>query len=542
MPEDPTDPPGIDELIVENLGIIAHARIEPGRGLVAFTGETGAGKTLLLGALRLLLGAQGRRDQVGPDGDEAVVQGRFALAAGEVMAVRRLSAQGRSHAYLDGLMASVGTLTERLAGLVELTSQHDHVLVGRPDHIREMVDFAAGVEGARERAAYAEAWAIANELERRLAALGGDRRGVERELATARHHADDIGAAGFAPGDDLVLERSATRLRNARAILDELDGAAVALSESGVERHLDAALRALTRAASHDPELAELVPQAVELTALSNELRTDVARAASGLDDDPARLDQVEARLASLGDLRRRYGDTLDEVLAFAVSEGARAVELEGLLASADDLDRDLATARDTLDAAGSRLRDVRRHAADLIAEQAQEHLGELGFDDPVVSFISTPAPPGPDGADRMELRFASDRSLEPGPVSRVASGGELSRLVLALRLAAGGDAIPVFAFDEIDAGVGGTVALELGRKLARLSAGRQVLCVTHLPQVAAHADRHYVVERTAATTAVRLLDEHGRVEELTRMLAGMPDSEAGRRHAAELLATARRP
>ena len=326
---------------MENLGIIERAQLEPGSGLVVFTGETGAGKTLLLGALRLLLGASARRDLVAPHGEQAVVQGRFSLDGDEVVAVRRIISPGKSRAYLDGIMAPAGALGLRLGDSVELTSQHDHVLLGRHEHVRDIVDAITGDEGAGARAAYAETWESSRELGRRRQAIGGDRRGVERELATARHHVDDITGAGFALGDDVELERLAGRLRNSRAILDDLDQAATALGEEGADRHLDTAVRALARAAPLDPGLAAIGEQATEIADLMTELRSDVARAASGLDEDPARLDEVEQRVARLGELRRRYGDTLEEVLAFATAARARAEELEGLLATADDLDRD---------------------------------------------------------------------------------------------------------------------------------------------------------------------------------------------------------
>jgi DNA repair protein RecN (Recombination protein N) len=495
---------------------------------------------LLLGALRLLLGAQGRRDLVGPHGDHAVVQGRFSIDGEEVVAVRRLTAAGKSRAYLDGIMAPVGALGLRLGGSVELTAQHGHVLLGRPEHVRDIVDAFTGDEGASARGAYAEAWEASRLLDRRRQAIGGDRRAVERELATVRHHVDDIAGAGFAPGDDVALEGLAGRLRNARAILDDLDQAAAGLGEDGAERHLDTAVRALARAAALDPGLVAVAEQATQVADLMGELRGDVARAATGLDDDPGRLDEVEHRVARLGELRRRYGDTLDDVLAFAAAAAARAEELKGLLATADDLDNAIASAAATLASAGDHLREVRRGGAERIAAAAVSHLAELGFADPVVAITVSEASPGPVGADRVELRFSSDVSIDPGPVARVASGGELSRLVLALRLASRSEEAPITVFDEIDAGVGGKVALQLGRKLAGFAAGRQVLCVTHLPQVAAHADEHYVVERSGAVTEVHLLDRAGRVEELARMLAGMPDSERGRGHAAELLATAR--
>jgi DNA repair protein RecN (Recombination protein N) len=247
----------------------------------------------------------------------------------------------------------------------------------------------------------------------------------------------------------------------------------------------------------------------------------------------------VEGRLARLGDLRRKYGDTLDEILNFGEQAAARAVELDGLLRRAGELEAEEQTALLEADAAGEDLRAAREQAGARLATSAVGHLRDLGFSDPVVGLDVHPADLSTSGADRITLAFASDAALLPGPVSRVASGGELSRLVLALRLAAGAEDADVVAFDEIDAGIGGTTALAMGRKLAALAASRQVLCVTHLPQVAAFADRHFVVTRNGNRASVRTVAGEERVEELSRMLAGLPGSDKGRDHAAELLTLA---
>ncbi len=215
---------------------------------------------------------------------------------------------------------------------------------------------------------------------------------------------------------------------------------------------------------------------------------------------DPETAEATERRLAQLGDLRRKYGDSLDEVLEFGEGAGRRRDELAALLAGAEQLELKLNQAEQTVASIGARVRDVRQRTADLIAGEAEQHLRELGIPAPIVRLIVEPADPGPAGADVGRLLFASDDRLDPAPVGRVASGGELSRLVLALRLASGSGSVPIVAFDEIDAGVGGKTALELGRKLASLARDRQVLCVTHLPQVAAFADRHFVITRTGTT------------------------------------------
>jgi DNA repair protein RecN (Recombination protein N) len=529
----------LEELMVSNLGIIGSAHLEPARGLVVVTGETGTGKTMLLGALGLLLGATGRRELVGPDGDEATAQARLAIGGDEVIVARRISREGRSRAYLDGMMAPVRAIAERTDGAVDLVAQHDHLRLTRPAEVRSLIDGVLDTAGRAALDDYRQAWDVLEGLRKRQEAIGGDMRALERELETVRHHAKEIEAAGFAEGDDEVLAASAARLRNVRTIVEGLAEAAEALGESGAEPTVDRSVLALTRSASHDPSLQPLVDQAVDIGTLLSELRGQVAAAAEEIWDDPVALADVEERLAMLGGLIRKYGESLADVLAFGEESAARAAELEGIIDDAASLEVQLAAAsRNVVDRAAV-LAGHRRTAAEHLAGEAVSHLRELGFTDPHVTFRFAGTEPGPDGAERCELLFASDTQLEPGPVARIASGGELSRLVLALRLAAGAGAGGVVAFDEIDAGVGGAVALALGRKLAHLAGSRQVLCVTHLPQVAAFATTHYVVEREGPTASVREVDGAERVEELTRMLAGMPDSARGKEHAAELLAMA---
>ena len=246
-------------------------------------------------------------------------------------------------------------------------------------------------------------------------------------------------------------------------------------------------------------------------------------------------------RIQLMGDLRRKYGETLDEVLEFGHEAEARAAELSRLLGDADDLAAELDDRTRHAIMAGDELTAARKKAAGNLEKKATRHLQELGMADPVIALAITGADLGPEGADRVDLTFASDRALAPGPAAKVASGGELSRLTLALRLAAGVGDAALIAFDEVDAGIGGATARAMGEKLAALSAGRQIFCVTHLPQVAAHATSHFVVERDGARAKVSRIDGDDRLTELSRMLGGLPDSERGQLHAAELLAAAQR-
>ena len=525
----------IDELRVTNLGVIEDAVIEPGSGLVVVTGETGAGKTMLLGALRLLLGGPARAEAIGPHGDEARVEARF-VAAGEedMVASRRITAGGRSRAYLDASMVPVRELTNRMAGTVEMVGQHDHLLITRSGSVGRLLDGHLDSEGREAHRDYLAAWSQLKEVETAQAELGGDRRALERELELTRHQAEEISSAGFSDGDEGPLAIRVTRLRHAGELKAEL---AAAYDSLAATEGIDESVDRVRRANSLDDSLDPLVEQATQVQVLVGELQAGLRAAAEGLEHDPGELEELESRVALLGDLKRKYGADLPEVLAFGEQAVARVAQIEGLLVRADRIQSELDAAGAAVEAAGERLRVARARAAKQIAEAAVGHLGELGFSSPVVELTVAAAEPGPGGADKVELLFSSDVSIPSAPAARIASGGELSRLVLSLRLAAGVADAAVVAFDEIDAGIGGATALAMGQKLQGLADGRQVLCVTHLPQVAAYATTHLVVDREGATARVRPVVGGERVAEIARMLSGLPESERGQEHAIELLA-----
>ncbi len=527
----------LDELAVRNLGVIKEATICPTAGLTVITGETGTGKTLLLGALRLLLGAEGRPDLVGPFGEEASVEGRFIEGEMEVVAARRLQRGGRSRAYLDGAIASTKILATELDG-IEIIGQHDQLSLTRSAEVRAMVDANLEVSGRALLDRYRE---TRGKWERLLAdrdRLGGDQRALARELDLVRFQAEEIAKAGFVPGDDQELEAQANRLRNAEALTLHLSEARAGV-ESGIDA-LGGAVGEVRRAVRLDPELGELVEAAEMASESLSEVSRQLRLASEQIADDPDQQALVEARLTLLGDLRRKYGSDLEEVLAFGKSAAERAGELAGFLDRAATIDSDLAAQATELEETARLLTAARKKAGSRLTKSAVKHLVELGFTDPLISVELGEAELGPWGRDDVRLMFASDSRLAPGEVGKVASGGELSRLVLSLRLAGTqGAGASVLVFDEIDSGIGGATALAMGRKLAALSKERQVLCVTHLPQVAAFAETHYVIEREGATATVRLVDESERTAELSRMLAGLPDSERGREAAAELLALA---
>lgn len=529
----------LDELVVENLGLIAQAHVEPGPGLVAVTGETGAGKTLLLGALRLLRGDPARRDRVGPAGDDARVEGRFVIAGHEIVAARRVGPEG-SKAYLDGSMVPLRVLEERLQGIVEIVAQHEHVALSKDASVRAIIDAALDDDGKTARVAYGAAWEHLRRVRADQAVLGGDRRALEREHDLALHQAREVAAARPAPGEDRLLWAKLERLHHAEEIATALfAGHSAFADDGGVGDAVGAIVAALRRVAAFDPSLGEAADRAAGLAAEAADLAADLRHRGDDLERDPAALEAARQRLAILSDLKRKYGDTLEEVIAFGAKAQARAGGLADVLERADSLSAEAAAAEAVVASRGVALAQARAAAGERLAHVARRHLRDLGFRAPVLRAPLTPAAPGPSGADRVELLFSSDAALEPGLVARVASGGELSRLVLAVHLAAGVGEAPVIAFDEIDAGIGGTTALAMGEKLAALASGRQVLVVTHLPQVAAFADTHLVVDRRGSRATVRPVQGDERLQELTRMLGGLPASERGRGHAAELVEAA---
>jgi DNA repair protein RecN (Recombination protein N) len=525
-------------LRVANLGVLDDAPIDPSDRFTVITGETGAGKTLLLGGLRLILGGQADSGAVGPFADQASVDGLFATEGGEIGASRVVPGVGRSRAYLEGSIVSAATLSERLGSLVEIVGQHDQLSITRPSHLLELIDGSLDESGLSARGAYRVAWSDLQAALERQRQLGGDQIELARELDLARYQSSEIASAGLEPGLDDELEAGVSRLRNVEEIRDHL--AETMQLTDRISESVGELVARLRKAAGLDPAMATLGTDAEGVAALVADIAREARSSADHLEADPSLLTELEDRLTALGELKRKYGRTLDEVIAYGARTSERVDELESLMADADRVESWISEARSKVDARAARLSEIRSQAAREISSRMMGHLGDLGLGSGVVEFDMAAADAGPAGADRIELSFSSDIRLVPGPVGAVASGGELSRLVLALRLATRSRSTRTLVFDEVDTGIGGRTALAMGRKLAELAGSGQVLCVTHLPQVAAYADRHYVVERDGRSVArVRLVEGEERVSEITRMLAGQPESEAGKSAAAELLASA---
>ncbi len=530
------------ELAVADLGVLADLSLVLGPGMTALTGETGAGKTLVVTAVELLVGGRADAAMVRPGAPEARVEGRFVEPDGtEVVLTRVVPAEGRSRAYVDGRLAPVSALAERGSALVDLHGQSAHQALLATSAQRAALDVAADVDlgplvAARARVA---------ELDAALAALGGDAGARAREVDYLRFTVAELDRAGLDdPAEDERLAAQEEALADAAGTRAAAEAARAALADDGGAGDALGAARAALRGRV---AFADLDARLAAVAAEVDEAGTDLRTLAEGVDDDPATLEAVQDRRALLADLRRKHAGrsgTLADVLAVAEATRARLAELESADERGAALDAERGVALAAVAAEAARVGRARRKAAPGLAAAVTEALRELAM--PRADLLVEVGKDDP--GDDVTFLLAANPGERALPLARVASGGELARTMLALRLVlggGGGEAGRTLVFDEVDAGVGGEAALAVGRALAAVATSAQVLVVTHLPQVAAFADAQVAVRKdeiSGRTVAgARLLDDGERVVELSRMLSGHPDSRAARGHAEELLAVARR-
>jgi DNA repair protein RecN (Recombination protein N) len=556
------------ELRVENLLLIDRAELRFGPGLNAITGETGAGKTVLAHALDLLLGGKARGGIVRPGASEAYVEGAFALRPGlldgdeladlrerlpedadEIVLGRRVSAEGRTRAFVQGRSATAGDLRELGGRLLSFYGQHEHRRLTVGSAQLEILDAFCGESHLAARARYAERHRRAGELRSELDELRARAGARDRDRDLLAFELAEIDELEPTPGEEEGLAAERGRLRQVDGLRAAAGAGAEALvPESGEAPGAAAALADAERLADGlagaDAELDGLAARLRTLRIEAEELGGDLRRYADGLEADPARLEQVESRLDAFDRLKRKHGGSVDAVLEHA--ERCRA-ELARLDSAEEDSERataELAAVEAEERELADTLSGARRKAAPKLSKAVLAELQQLAMEDASFEVLVEERDAlGPAGGDRVELRVAPNPGVASGPVREIASGGELSRVMLALMSVAnaGGDATLVF--DEVDAGVGGQTARAVGERLRGLASARQVLCITHLPQIASLADAHFRIEKDTggdvARTTVEPLEGPEVVAELCRML-GADTSDAGaRRHAEELLAAA---
>jgi DNA repair protein RecN (Recombination protein N) len=576
------------EMRLRGLGVIRDAVLEFGPGLTVVTGETGAGKTMVVSGLGLLMGGRADPGAVREGLASAVVEGRIAVPPDDPAAVRAVEAGaelddgdvlivsrtvpagGRGRAHVGGRSVPVGLLAELSENLVTVHGQSDQLRLRSPARQREALDRFAGAAVAAPLAAYRETWQRLRQVEATLEDLTRRARERTQEAELLRLGLAEVERVDPQPGEDVALRAEAMRLAHAEELRLAADTAHRALvgdpdavdPGADVAALLATARRALDQVRRHDVQLAELAERLAEVGYLVADLGTETASYAESVEADPFRLAAVEERRAALGVLTRAYGEDADAVLAWAKEAASRLLELDG----DDDRIATLGTEREELRgrlaAAGAALSVARAKAATRLAAGVTAELSQLAMPSArlavevrqrreegglPVDLGGGPVPlaAGPDGVDEVELLLSPHAGAPSRPLAKGASGGELSRVMLGLEVVLGAaDPVPTFVFDEVDSGVGGQAALGIGRRLAKLARTSQVLVVTHLPQVAAFADRHLLVVKARSgevtESGVQRLDDGQRVRELARMLGGMADSGSAQAHAEELLASAR--
>lgn len=577
----------LEEIRISQLGVIDSSTLELGPGFTVITGETGAGKTMVVTALGLLLGGRADSGAVRrgaraarvegvvrvPDGSPlaaAVDELGGHLDEGRVVLARNIAAEGRSRAWVGGAGVPATVLAEVTDTLVAVHGQSDQHRLLRTPPQREALDRFGGPALASTREKYRRLHEELVSCERELREVTTNARERALEADQLRFGLEEIEAVSPESGEDVTLASEESRLGHADTLRTAAEQAREALSsDAGGPDALacvSAARTLLDSVRDHDPRAAELADRVVELSYLLTDVAADVASYASGLDTDPARLQTVSERRAALAALTRKYGDSIEEVLAWSQRSAHRLISLDGADDRIEHLRAESTRLRVDAGKAALALTRARSKAATALGKKVSQELTHLAMPHAVITvelkhhLVPTPTP-GADltgllevdghwlrasqhGVDEIEFTLAANTGAEARPLQKGASGGELSRVMLALEVVlAETSPVPTFVFDEVDAGVGGKAAIEIGRRLAHLARDAQVLVVTHLPQVAAFADQHVVVEKatdgTVTTSGLTVLGAEEREIELSRMLAGLDDSDTARAHARELLETA---
>ena len=553
------------ELRIENLLLIERAELRPGGGLTALTGETGAGKTVLAQALDLLLGGKPRAGVVRPGASEAYVEGVFALPPGlleepelahladivgedreELTLARRVGESGRTRALIGGRSATAADLAALGGRLVAFFGQHEHRRLTLASAQLELLDGFCGPDGLALRGELAFSYRRARELEGRLAELRGRAGTRDRELDLLAFEIDEIDALEPSEEEKAALLAERERLRRMDGLLTAAGAGAEAIApeagEGGAAEILAAAEGLAAGVAGVDPELDELAARLAALRIEAEDLGAELRRYSESLESQPGRLQEVEERLEAYDRLERKHGGSVASVLAHVQHCRAVSSELEQAEVATERAETELAKALADRDELAGRLSAARADAAPQLAERVRAELNALAMDDAQFEVRLEPRDEvGVAGAERVELMLAANPGVAAAPIRDAASGGELSRVMLALITVAGTGESRTLVFDEVDAGVGGQTARAVGERLRALGEDRQVLCITHLPQIAALATSHFRIEKSAtdatALTTVEHLDGDGVVEELVRMLGAESSDGAARRHAQKLLA-----
>ena len=559
------------EIAISNLGVISHASSELSPGLTVLTGETGAGKTMVVTGLRLLTGGRADASRVRTGADGAVVEGAFgtqglpdevreaidAIAAGagaepdengEYLVSRSVKASGRSSAHLGGRKVPAATLSELAGHLLTIHGQNDQLRLMAPEQQLAALDrFDPAIQAKLD--AYREAYTAWRSAAKELKERTEKRLELAQEVDRLQFAIDEIDAVAPQAGEDEELVATINRLQDVDALREAAETALVAIDGAdavgGVGGEEEPASDLIGRAqaaleGASDQELRDLGARLGEVAGVLSDVSAELGSYTSGLPSDPEELEKLLQRQQEIKGLTRKYAPDAAGVVAWREKAGARLAKIDTSEGAVEKLKAKVAELEQAMRKHAAALTKARTKAAGKLGEAVTEELHGLAMPKAQLSVNVTQAQYGRDGADAVEILLAPNSALEPKPLATSASGGELSRVMLALEvILSESSSGATLVFDEVDAGVGGRAAVEIGRRLARLARGNQVIVVTHLPQVAAYADTHLHVSKdigdVAVTSGVAALQTEERIEELARMMAGMDDSDTGRAHAAEL-------
>ncbi len=546
----------IKDLVVKEFAIIDRLEIALSPGLTCLTGETGAGKSILVDAISVALGGRAGSEALRPDKDTEV-QAAFDIKAlpalkarleelglldGDELILRRvISPSGRGKAYINGSLANISTLQEVGNFLVDIHGQHEHQSLLKVDRQMDLLDAYCGLAAGLED--YAGRYTSLAALRKRLDSLTSRSRERAQRLDLLRFQIREIDEAAPVPGEEETLASERAQLTHAERLrlLAESSIDALRNSERSAASLLGEAQKAVREIASIVPGEAGTLRLVENALVSVDEASSALRRFAGSLEPDPERLSAIEERLDTLAKLKKKYGSTLEDVLAYRESAGAELDGLEGSEYEVEGLEKEITESAAGLEESATRLSEGRAKGAAGLSRKVEAELSGLGMKKARFEVSFEPlASLGPRGAERAEFLISANPGEPPRPLAKVASGGELSRVMLALKVVlARADSVPTLIFDEVDSGVGGTTATEVGKKLKEASLGRQVLCITHLPQIASVANAHFLVEKTAqggrTKVAVRRLDKEERVREVARMLGG-EGSKTASAHAEELV------
>ena len=560
----------LKELNIKNFAIIDHLHVEFAPGLNVFTGETGAGKSIVVDALNLALGERASVDLIRTGCQEAMVEAAFELNGrgtaevaaflseqgivmnpGEDLIVRRvLSSSGKNKVYINGSLANLTTLSALGASLADIHGQHEHQSLLSHERQMELLDTFGGISALRS--ALSDDYRRLQDLRKELADLEeGERDRAQRE-DLLRFQRNEIEASMLRTGEDGDLENEQKLLANAEKIagLSRAADEALYASDYSVLSGLKKAMTSLREIAAIDNRVVPVLELCEAGRAQIEETAREVSAYAESVEFDPERLEQIGDRLDLIQKLKRKYGSTIEEIIAFG---SKAAAELERMERSAEEIERlkkEIQAVRSGLTVEAQELTKKRASAARELEKRIEAELSHLGMKRTTFT-VRVTQEPGEDtldghklgkcGVDHVEFLISPNPGEEPKPLAKIASGGELSRIMLALKaVLVEGDNIPTLVFDEVDAGIGGGIAEEVGKKLKRVAVKRQVFCITHLPQIASMATSHYGVSKSVkkdrTSAEVRLLDAEERVDEIARMLGGKSITEATLRHAEEMI------